>query len=125
MTPIRSIPWSLAGALLLVASVARAGDEPQPVDFNRHIRPILSESCYQCHGPDANKRKADLRLDQRDGLFHSAGGTTIVDPAKPDESELFERISSTDPDLLMPPPKSGSRLSTEQVELIRRWIAEG
>ena len=98
---------------------------PSNVDFNRQIRPILSESCYQCHGPDQNKRKADLRLDLREGLFRSADGTTIVVPGKPDESELLERITSDDPELRMPPPKSGARLTAEQIDLIKRWIAEG
>ena len=115
----------LAAAFLLLPDVARAGDNVPKVDFNHHIRPILSESCYQCHGPDANKRKADLRLDQRAGLFQSAGGVTVVVPGNPDESELFDRIISTDPDAKMPPPKSGGHLSAEQVDLIRRWIAEG
>jgi len=121
----RSTLWWLLAAVLLVPPVARGSDQPASVDFNRNIRPILSEACYQCHGPDRNKRKADLRLDQRDGLFRVADGTAIVMPGKPDESELFERISSDDPDLRMPPPKSGGRLSPVQVELIRRWIAEG
>ena len=98
---------------------------PASVDFNRQIRPILSESCYQCHGPDVNKRKADLRLDRRDGLFRSADGTTIVVPGKPDESELLARITADDPELRMPPPKSGAPLDPEQIDLIKRWIAEG
>jgi hypothetical protein len=120
----RTRTW-LAATLVLVPSLGRAAEPVAKVDFNHHIRPILSESCYQCHGPDANKRKAELRLDQRQGLFRSADGTTIVAPGKPDESELFDRISSTDPDVQMPPPKSGARLSAEQIDLIRRWIAEG
>ena len=81
-------PWRLAGLLLLLPAGVHAGG-PGRVDFNRQIRPILSESCYQCHGPDVNKRKADLRLDLRDGLFRSVDGTTVVVPGKPDESELF------------------------------------
>ena len=64
-------------------------------------------------------------LDQRDGLFQSAGGTTIVAPGQPDESELLARITADDPELHMPPPKSGRPLSPEQIELIKRWIAEG
>ena len=68
-------------------------------------------SCYQCHGPDQNKRKADLRLDLREGLFRSADGTTIVVPGKPEESELLARIASDDPELRMPPPKHAARLN--------------
>ncbi len=125
MRSIRWTPWWLACAVVLFPTVALAGNGPATVDFNRQIRPILSETCYQCHGPDVNKRKANLRLDQRDGLFQSAGGTTIVAPGKPDESELFARITADDPELRMPPPKSGSPLSSEQIDVIKRWIADG
>jgi hypothetical protein len=117
--------WWLASAVFFLPGAALAAEGRPGVDFNRQIRPILSESCYQCHGPDVNKRKADLRLDVRDGLFQSAGGTTIVAPGKPDESELLARVSADDPELRMPPPKSGSPLAPEQIDLIRRWIAEG
>ncbi len=122
----RSTPWWLAGvfALVQVAS-SHAGDTSSRVDFNRQIRPILSESCYQCHGPDQNKRKANLRLDRREGLFRSEDGTTVVVPGKPGESEMVERITSDNPDLQMPPPKGGARLTPEQVRLISRWVEEG
>jgi Protein of unknown function (DUF1553)/Protein of unknown function (DUF1549)/Planctomycete cytochrome C len=126
MRLVRKATWLLAGAILLVLpSPGRAGEVAGRVDFNRQIRPILSETCYQCHGPDQNKRKADLRLDTRDGLFRSKDGGTIVVPAKPEDSELFSRISSDDAELRMPPPKHGAALKPEQIELIRRWIAEG
>jgi hypothetical protein len=110
---------------MFAPTLTLADSLPSKIDFNRHIRPILSEACYQCHGPDRNKRKAELRLDQRDGLFRSVAGTTIVVPGKPDESELVERITSTDPNLQMPPPKSGGRLSGEQVDVLVRWITDG
>ena len=110
MIASRTTMWACTGCLLLSSALARADSGPARVDFNRQIRPILSESCYQCHGPDANKRKADLRLDRRDGLFRSKDGTTIVVPREPDESELLERITSDDPELRMPPPKSGGPL---------------
>ncbi len=120
--------WRLAAfalmAVLVSASVAAVAGEPG-VDFNRDIRPILSETCYQCHGPDAGKRKADLRLDTRDGLFRSADGTTIVVPGKLDESELWLRVSSDDADSLMPPPKAGKPLTPGQKQLLRRWIEQG
>jgi hypothetical protein len=116
----------IAGVIsLVIPAPGRAGDAGGRVDFNRQVRPILSESCYQCHGPDQNKRKAKLRLDQREGLFRSADGVTVVVPGKPDDSELVERIASDDPELQMPPPKSGARLTAEQVGLIKRWVAEG
>ncbi len=117
--------WPVCVLALTLPAVAHAGDAPSRVDFNRQIRPILSESCYQCHGPDQNKRKANLRLDRREGLFRSEDGTTVVVPGKPDESELVERIKSDNPDLQMPPPKSGARLGPNQVRLIKRWLLEG
>ena len=125
MRSFRWARWWLAGTVFLLRTVTYAGNGPAGVDFNRQIRPILSESCYQCHGPDVNKRKADLRLDQRDGLFQSVGGTTIVAPGNPEESELLARITADDPELRMPPPKTGAHLSHEQIDLIKRWIAEG
>jgi hypothetical protein len=104
-------------------AAARAADR---VDFNRDIRPILSESCYQCHGPDHNKRKADLRLDTRAGLFRKTADSTIVVPGKPGASELFVRITATDDETKMPPPaRAAHPLTTRQVDLIRRWIDEG
>jgi Protein of unknown function (DUF1553)/Protein of unknown function (DUF1549)/Planctomycete cytochrome C len=121
-----AVAWLIAGAILLaMPALGRAGDAAGRVDFNRQIRPILSESCYQCHGPDQNKRKAKLRLDLREGLFRSADGVTVVVPGKPDDSELVERISSDDPELRMPPPKSAARLTAEQIGQIKRWVAEG
>ncbi len=118
-------PFSLAGLLLLFYPAAVRGGDPARIDFNRQIRPILSESCYQCHGPDHNKRKADLRLDLRDGLFRSVDGTTVVAPGKKGDSELYVRITTTDPELRMPPPKSGGPLKPEQIALFERWIEEG
>jgi Protein of unknown function (DUF1553)/Protein of unknown function (DUF1549)/Planctomycete cytochrome C len=117
-------------SLLVAMAIAwgcadRAVADPPAVDFNRDIRPILSETCYQCHGPDANRRKADLRLDSRDGLFRAADGSTIVVPGKPEESELWLRIASDDPETRMPPPKAGKPMPAAQVALIRRWIEQG
>jgi len=125
MKSSRTFSWWSASALVLLPAIARADSGPGRVDFNRQIRAILSESCYQCHGPDLKKRKAGLRLDLRDGLFRSADDTTIVVPGQPEESELLFRITAEDEDLRMPPPKSGGRLTPDQVSLIRRWILEG
>lgn len=105
-----------------------ASPSPAPADqveFNRDIRPILSDKCFACHGPDKNKREADLRLDTADGLRGTGGEHSPVVPGKPDESELLRRLISSDPEQVMPPPKSGKVVSPAEVDLIRRWIAQG
>ncbi|HKI18584.1 MAG TPA: c-type cytochrome domain-containing protein, partial [Isosphaeraceae bacterium] len=101
---------------------ARAG---RPVDFDREIRPILSEHCYACHGPDQKARKADLRLDRKEDAFRDRSGYAVIVPAQVDESELIQRITSGDPDEVMPPPKSKKPLNNQQIDLLRRWVAEG
>src|SRR5213596_3736846 len=95
------------------------------VDFNRDIRPILSDNCYQCHGPDEKARKAKLRLDIKEGGFQAKDGKTVIVPAKSADSELIRRITNTDPDEVMPPPKSNRKLSAAQKELLKRWVDEG
>src|SRR5215208_1054762 len=95
--------------LLLIftaGGIARAADLPAKVEFNRDIRPILSENCYQCHGPDKNARKADLRLDTKEGLFTAIDGNSPVVPSNLEKSELYRRIVTTDRDEVMPKPKS-------------------
>ncbi len=121
----RAIPWFLVAAFLTPSAYAVAADDEAAIDFNREIRPILSASCYQCHGPDHNKRKADLRLDTRDGLFRIDEGTAVVAPGKPETSELFHRISTDDDLERMPPAKSAARLEPPQIKLIERWIRQG
>jgi hypothetical protein len=98
---------------------------PAPLDFDREVRPILSENCFKCHGPDASQRKADLRLDTKEGAFGPAGEGRAIVPGRPEESELYRRITALDPDDVMPPPESGKKLGAEQIALLRRWIAEG
>ena len=98
----------------------------QEVQFNRDIRPILSNKCFFCHGPDEKKRQADLRLDLRAGALLDLGGYAAVVPGQPDQSKLLTRVAHQDPDELMPPPKSKrARLTNEEVQLIRRWIEQG
>ncbi len=128
--PARALPVSGAVlALLALASRApvRAVGPPLPaVDFDRQVRPILSENCFHCHGPDARVRKARLRLDTKEGLGGEAKtGGRILLPGKSDDSELIARVSSSDASQVMPPPRSGKRLSKEQVALLRRWVDEG
>ena len=93
------------------------------VDFNRDIRPLLSDQCFQCHGPDETHREAGLRLDVRDGVL--AGDQPIVRPHDLAGSELFSRITTDDPDQQMPPRESGKPLTDPQIELIRSWIQQG
>jgi hypothetical protein len=91
------------------------------IDFNRDIRPILSEQCFYCHGQDANKREGSLRLDQRDAAMESGA----IQPGDIEASELIARIVSEDPDTMMPPPKSNRRLTPAQKETLKEWIASG
>lgn len=108
-------------ALLLLATAAQAA----PVDFVREIQPILSENCFQCHGFDDKSRDGKRRLDTREGATQAVDGVCAIVPGKPDESELLARVVASDGDEVMPPPKTKKTLTPQQVELLRRWIAEG
>src|SRR5689334_19732497 len=111
--------------LLLVACAGGAGPGPK-VDFNRDVRPILSDKCFACHGPDEPKRKAELRLDTPEGLqAEAASGSVAVVPGKPDESELYVRIASDDPEERMPPAKSGKSLTEAEAQTLKAWIEQG
>ena len=116
-----------SAALVLFAwpSGLFAGKDLGGVDFARDIRPLLSDNCFACHGPDAKQRKADLRLDTREGALVYIDGTSAVVPGKPSESELVRRVTTDDEDDLMPPPDSGKKLDATQKALLQRWIAEG
>ncbi len=109
-----------ASALLAVAAgmpdFGRAEDE---IVFNRDIRPILSENCFQCHGPDSGARQADLRLDDAEAA------RAVIKPGHADQSELVRRILAADPDERMPPPDSRKSLTDEQKQLLVRWIDQG
>ncbi|MEO1843128.1 MAG: c-type cytochrome domain-containing protein, partial [Akkermansiaceae bacterium] len=103
-------------AVLLLAPSAPA----QEVQFNRDIRPILSNKCFFCHGPDEKKRKAGLRLDLREGALADLGDYAAIVPGKPEESEILSRVAHRDPDEVMPPPKSKrSRLTASEGALPR------
>jgi mono/diheme cytochrome c family protein len=117
MTRILALPLL---TLALPAPLAAA------VDFNREVRPLLSDNCFACHGPDAAKREAGLRLDDREAaLLPAESGKVAIVPGKPDESELVRRILTTDGDDLMPPDSSHKKLTPSQKETLRQWIAEG
>ena len=96
-----------------------------PVRFNRDIRPILSENCFYCHGQDASKRKADLRLDTFDGATAALEDGAAIVPGKPEASAVLKRLENRDPDGQMPPPDSNRHVSPAQTALIRQWILEG
>ncbi|MDX2030508.1 MAG: DUF1549 domain-containing protein [Blastocatellia bacterium] len=114
----------LAWGLFRVAEQrpAASGRLAPRVDFNREIRPILSENCFFCHGPDESSRRAKLRFDTREGAFARPGVIVAGDAAA---SRLIERVASKDPAALMPPPDSGHKLTAAQIDLLRRWVNEG
>ena len=111
------------GAFLLVAATSLLGDEG--VRWNRDVRPILSDKCFKCHGPDSAKRVSKFRLDDRASATSDLGGRRAIAPGDPGASELVRRITESDPDERMPPRDSGLELTKSQVETLRRWIAEG
>ncbi|MCA9230334.1 MAG: PSD1 domain-containing protein [Planctomycetales bacterium] len=110
-----------------------ASAEPSPtasssasVDFSRDIRPLLSDRCFLCHGPDEEDREADLRFDDRTDAVREREGTFVIKPGDPQASTIFERLTSNDEDLRMPPPDSGkAQFTAEEIELLKRWIAAG
>src|SRR4051812_19947681 len=122
------------GLLAFVVLVAQttamfAADEaPVTVDFNRDVKPIISNACYRCHGPDPAERKGGtdgLRLDTADGIFADLGGHAAVVPGKPEESELLKRVLTSDPDSAMPPKAAGKRLTQRELDLLHAWVKQG
>jgi hypothetical protein len=130
----RSLRSRTSWVALLLASVALGftgknvsvwADDGQ-IEFNRDIRPILSDNCFACHGPDAMTRQGGLRLDQaEDARAKSDSGKIALVPHKPDESELVRRIVSDDANSVMPPAESGKHLTAHQIDLLKRWVAQG
>lgn len=109
---------------LAIQSNLQAADEL--VNFNREVRPILSDMCYKCHGPDAAERKAGLRLDEFAGATTKLeSGDFAVVPGKPEDSTLLSRVHSTDDSVVMPPPETGRKLNAQQVDILTRWIKQG
>lgn len=107
---------------LFALPIAASAEE---LSFNRDIRPILSQNCFACHGFDAKQRQADLRLDVAEDALAARDGAFAIKPGDPAASEVWKRITSSDPDQIMPPPASRKELSAEQKETLRRWIEQG
>ncbi|KAB7729114.1 DUF1553 domain-containing protein [Rudanella paleaurantiibacter] len=107
--------------------VAAEANLPEKVDYNLHVKPILSDRCFACHGPDQNKQKAGLRLDTPEGAYEALAesGNTAIDPGNLAHSEVYHRIVSTDPDYMMPTPESNLALSVEEKATLIRWIEQG
>jgi mono/diheme cytochrome c family protein len=120
----------LLAALAVPAEVCRADEaaaaRQTPVEFNRDIRPILSDTCFQCHGPDERTRKAGLRLDVKEQVLQKLeSGAAAIVPGKLAESELYQRITTTNEAERMPPTDSGKQLSPQQIQLLKNWIEQG
>ncbi|MFM8733655.1 MAG: PSD1 and planctomycete cytochrome C domain-containing protein [Pirellulales bacterium] len=114
------------GVAIVAAACGTAFAAERAPDFNRDIRPILSHNCFACHGPDEHDRRGGLRLDVRDAaLAELESGTRAIVPGHPDGSELVARLHDPDPDVVMPPPESNHVLTSEQKDLLTRWIAAG
>jgi mono/diheme cytochrome c family protein len=120
--------WLPVAAVVLCLPALAAWQTPsnppeKPVDFNRDIRPILSDTCFACHGPEEDGRQGNLRLDTKDDAFTDRGGYQIIVPGNSASSRLYQRISATQ--RRMPPATSGRTLTPKQIELIRQWIDQG
>ena len=117
--------------VLPMATTVSSGRAAEPsllarIEFNRDVRPILSDNCFHCHGPDENARQADLRLDIREKALQATGsGEKAIVPGKPDESELVRRIFSEDDNEVMPPPDAHKSLAPRQKEVLERWVEQG
>jgi hypothetical protein len=118
----------ILSSLLFVAACVRLSSAEE-IQFNRDIRPILSSRCFECHGPDEHHRKGKLRLDQTGelhGAYRTINDSTAIKPGSALESELWQRITSDDPDSVMPPPEAKKRpLSEKEKQLVKQWIEEG
>ncbi len=127
-------PWivGVSTSVLLAAVAITPGQKAKPkkltrvIDFNRDIRPILSEHCFKCHGPDAKFVKGNLRLSERDDATRSRSDGKPIHPGKPEASMVIQRVTSKEPYLVMPPADSGMpRLSASQISLLKEWIRQG
>ena len=113
---------------VFIFSCDSAGTSREDITYNSHIRPILSDKCFKCHGPDANKRKSGYRLDTEEGAFAALKDHKNkfgIVAGHPEKSDVYLRITSTDPDYMMPPPESNLSLTQAEITMIEKWIKEG
>ena len=120
MTKLTLSQLSLLSVIATITVQAR-----EPVSFDRDIRQILTNHCYQCHGPDENHREAGLRLDNFSDATALREGAAAISPGKPGESLIIARIKNDDDDLRMPPPTLKKDLTDQQIRLLERWVSEG
>ena len=112
-------------SLALLTAIGACSASAAEISFNRDIRPILSDNCFACHGPDEKGRKGNLRLDLRDAATREHKGSRGIHPGHPESSSIMARVVTSDPDDLMPPPDTNKSLTAEEIELLREWIKQG
>ncbi len=122
---VRALYEAIFLAALVVIDTRPATGASAKIEFTRDIRPIISDNCYHCHGPDEQQRKAKLRLDTKDGLFSVRDGKVVVKGGSLKSSELWQRITTKNSDDLMPPPESHKKLTTDQIAKVKTWIEQG
>jgi hypothetical protein len=134
--PVKALTRVVFGAVLLgvamicidVSGRVQAAEQRggATIDFGRDIRPVLSDNCFACHGPDPDKRKSGMRLDIRtEAIKPAKSGDVPIVPGHPEQSEMIKRLTSDDPDEKMPPAKSHKTVTPAQIDLLKRWIAQG
>lgn len=131
---LRHLSYILLILLVTLLSCSEKGSDSttltsgDQISYNFHIRPILSDNCFACHGPDENKRESGLRLDNEEGAYaalkENPGAHAIV-PGKPSQSEVISRIETMEETEKMPPPESNLKLSPEEIDLIKSWVKQG
>src|SRR2546429_4648150 len=126
LMPAATHPMPCRLALLAALTCVASPAQTTSVEFNRDIRPILSDRCFACHGPDVSKRMSKLRLDTEAGAKSDLGGHFAIEPGNVGKSELIQRVTSQDLGRRMPPQYAGaSRLTDREIELLTRWVAQG
>jgi len=126
LVALTGITFFAAPLTAVHAADGQTSQADTPIDFNRQIRPILSDHCFACHGPDNNTLQGGLRLDLRAAVYGTTdSGAIAVVPSEPAASELIRRIVAADPDEVMPPPADGKPLSADQIKLLTLWVEQG